>query len=133
MMKMRRSWFRVRCQLLAASCLLLLVGLLAFAPDAQAATQNVLTWQDNSANEQSFDIERKAVACATAGTFTVLSTVGANVVTYTDLAVTEGVTYCYRVDAANTAGKSGYSNTAERLVPFTVPAAPSALQVTGGL
>jgi len=121
-----------RCWFIITALSLLLFGT-ALCTLAQAATQNVLTWQDNSANEQSFDIERKAVACATAGTFTVLSTVGANVVTYTDLAVTEGVTYCYRVDAANTAGKSGYSNTAERLVPFTVPAAPSALQVTGGL
>jgi hypothetical protein len=120
-----------RCSFLFLALAVLLFGA-ATCTLAQAATQNVLTWQDNSANEQSFDIERKAVPCATAGTFTVLATVGANVVTYTDLAVTEGATYCYRVDAANTAGKSGYSNTAERLVPFTVPAAPSVLGVTGG-
>jgi len=130
MMKMRRSWFRVRCQLLAASCLLLLVGLLAFAPDAQAASAT-LTWQDNSANETAFDIERKSEACAgTAAPWAVLSTVAANVVTFKDLAVVEGASYCYRVDARNTAGKSGYSNTAGITINFTIPAAPSLLGVT---
>lgn len=77
-------------------------------------------------------IERKAEACAGAGAFAEIATVAANVTTYTDSAVTEGVTYCYRVAAQNAAGKSAYSNTAGRLVPPTVPSAPSALGVAGG-
>lgn len=107
------------------------VLLLLVATPAWAAS-NVLSWTDNSGNETNFDVERKAEACTGPGLFTVLATVGANVTTYTDSAVSEGVTYCYRVDASNPAGKSAYSNTASRTVPFTVPAAPSGLGVVGG-
>jgi len=95
------------------------------------AASATLTWQDNSANETAFDIERKSEACAgTAAPWAVLSTVAANVVTFKDLAVVEGASYCYRVDARNTAGKSGYSNTAGITINFTIPAAPSLLGVT---
>ena len=96
------------------------------------AASNVVSWIDNSANEQNFNIERKAEACAGVLPFSALATVGPNVVSYTDSAVTEGVTYCYRVDASNTAGVSAYSNTACRTVPFTIPAAPSGLGVSAG-
>lgn len=110
------------------------VGILALmlavllAPPAWGAS-NTLSWTDNSTNETAFDIERKAEACAGTLPFVILATVGANVATYTDNAVTEGVTYCYRVDASNSAGKSAYSNTASRTVPFTVPTPPSSLTV----
>lgn len=107
---------------------LALVCLGALAGAAHAG-QNVLTWTDNASNEQNFNIERKAEACAGGGAFTPLATVGLNVVTFTDTAVSEGVTYCYRVNASNAAGPSAYSNTADRLVPFTLPPAPSTLVV----
>ena len=93
------------------------------------AASNVLTWQDNSDNEANFHIERKAEACAGAAPFAEIATTGANVVTFTDAAVTEGVTYCYRVNASNSAGVSAYSNTASRTVPFSIPLAPSGLVV----
>jgi len=104
--------------------LMLLVSMPSFAG-------NVLTWQDNSTNETAFHIERKAGACTSLSSFAEIATVGANVTTYTDNAVSEGSTYCYRVAAGNSAGKSGYSNTADRLVPVTVPNAPSNLGVSG--
>jgi hypothetical protein len=109
------------------SLLLLCGGVLI--PAVAVAGQNVLTWTDNSTNEQTFNIERKADVCAGPSAFTPLATVGPNVVTFTDLAVAEGTTYCYRVSASNTAGVSAFSNTAARTVPFTVPAAPSGLTV----
>jgi titin len=93
---------------------------------------NILTWQDNSNNETAFHVERKAEACTGTGAFAEIATTAANIATFTDAAVTEGLTYCYRVAASNTAGKSAFSNTAGRTVPFTVPAAPSGLGVTGG-
>ena len=93
---------------------------------------NVLTWTDNAGNEANFHVERKAEACAGALPFTEIATTGANVTTFNDQAVTEGLTYCYRVAASNPAGKSGYSNLAGRTVPFSVPSAPSGLGVTGG-
>lgn len=108
-----------------------LIALLLVTGPLEAAT-NVLTWQDASGNEANFHIERKAEACAGAAPFAEIATTGANIVTFTDAAVTEGVTYCYRVAASNPAGKSAYSNTASRVVPFTIPAAPSGLGVTGG-
>ena len=107
------------------------VGLLLLAAPAWAG-QNVLTWQDNSGNEANFHIERKAEVCAGAVPFVEIATTGANIVTFTDAAVTEGVTYCYRVAASNPAGKSAFSNTASRTVPFSVPNAPSDLGVGGG-
>ncbi|MFH1016803.1 MAG: hypothetical protein V1798_01315 [Pseudomonadota bacterium] len=80
-------------------------GLVATA----STTQIVLTWQDNSANETWFEIER----CIGAGctNYAPYAQVGANVGTYTDTSVVAGTTYCYRVRACNTSGCSGYSNT----------------------
>ena len=97
------------------------------------AAQNVLTWTDNSTNEANFNIERTTAAtvaaCQTAVGFTSLASVGFNVATFTDAAVVEGTTYCYRVNASNTAGVSAFSNIAGRTVPFSVPPAPSGLIV----
>lgn len=110
---------------------ILAVVLAAFCSSVLAAS-NTLTWDDLSTNELNFNIERKAEACAGTGVFSEIATVPANAITYTDSPVTEGVTYCYRVAASNSAGKSAFSNTAARLVPFTVPAAPGGLKVQGG-
>ena len=100
------------------------------------ASSNTVTWTDNSNNELNFNIERttaaNVAACQTAAGFAALASVGANIVTYTDSVVVEGTTYCYRLNASNSAGTSAYSNIAGRLVPFTIPAAPSGLGVTGG-
>ena len=115
--------------------MLIILTLLLLAAPAWAA-QNVLTWTDNSTNEANFNIERTTAAtvaaCQTAAGFAALASVGFNVTTFTDAAVTEGTTYCYRVAASNPAGTSAYSNTASRTVPFTIPAAPSGLGVSGG-
>ena len=99
--------------------LLALTGLLIAGP--ASAAQNVLTWTDNSSNEQTFKIERKAGACAGTGTFVALATVPVNTTTYTDTAVVVGNTYCYRVRAANASGVSAFSNTAERMVQSSTP------------
>ena len=98
---------------------------------ADAAT-NRLTWTDNSTNETTFHVERKAVACGAAGTYVEVATVGANVITVDDVTAVEGTAYCYRVRASNSAGFSAYSNEAGRTVPFTIPAAPSGLGVSAG-
>lgn len=106
---------------------LALALVLALAAPAVAG-QNILTWDDNSANEQNFNIERKTEVCAGSAAFVALATVGLNVVTFTDTAVVEGATYCYRVNASNVAGVSAFSNTAAKTVPFTVPLPPSNLR-----
>lgn len=94
---------------------------------------NILTWQDNSTNETAFEIERKDGPIAGAGTFAKIGSVGTNVATFMDGTVVEGATYAYRVRATNSAGPSSYSNSVERTVPFTIPAAPSNLVVAGGV
>ena len=67
-----------------------------------------LTWRDTSANELGFRIER---AQGSQGTFALLTQVGVNATTFTDATARAGRTYRYRVQAFNTAGASGWSNT----------------------
>ena len=112
-------------------CLLMILCLTMAVSTADAGS-NVLTWTDNSGNETAFNIERKAEACAGVVAFTPLASTTANVATWIDGTVSEGVTYCYRVNASNAAGVSAWSNTVDRTIPFTIPPAPSQLGVTGG-
>ena len=98
------------------------------------AWQNELTWTDNAYNETNQRIERTIVAdvpsCIPAATgFTEIAVVGMNIVTFTDTAVTEDVTYCYRLRAWNAAGYSAYSGVAGRKIPLVSPLAQSGLGV----
>ena len=72
----------------------------------QAATLQ-LTWADNSDNEDGFQIERLV-----AGLLDETLTVEANVNSYTDSGLSNGIVYCYRVKAFNSAGESASSNQA---------------------
>ncbi len=65
------------------------------------------TWLDNSSNEVGFAIERRA---GTTQTYNQIATVAANITSYNDSGLVDGDTYCYRVFAFNTAGRSPYSN-----------------------
>jgi len=85
---------------------LLLLPAMIWYGEAAAAGLN-LTWDDNSIDEDGFKIERKE---GQAGTFSQITTVGANVSSYTDSGLTDGTTYCYQVRAFNAAGDSAYSN-----------------------
>ena len=80
------------------------------APSAQLT----LTWQDNSNNENDFAIERKT---GTNGAYSQIASVAANVTSYLDNGVTRGVTYCYRVQAINSAGASAYTNEGCKAAP----------------
>jgi hypothetical protein len=71
------------------------------------AGQLTLSWVDNSTTEDGFNIERRP---GSSTTFALLATVGANVTSYLDGGLTDGAIYCYRVQAYNSAGSSGYSN-----------------------
>lgn len=65
-----------------------------------------LDWTDNTDNELGFSLEKKKGV----GSYAVLATLGANVLTYTDIDVYLDDTYYYRVKAFNTFGESDYSN-----------------------
>ncbi len=102
----------------------------------------VLTWKDNSAGETGFTIQKAENAGFTKNLTTFK--VGPNVVTYTDTAIAQGMTYYYRVVANNVVGDtqvypapaigfptasfdSAYSNTAT--VTISIPA-PTNLQAS---
>jgi hypothetical protein len=82
-------------------------------------TQIRLQWQDNSADETGFQVERSKDA---AGPFVAVARVAAGATGYTDAGLAAGAKYLYRVRAVNGAGTSAYSNlasTATLAQPFT--------------
>src|SRR5262249_8536705 len=70
------------------------------------AAQLQLGWVDNSSDETGFNVERKT---GTTGTYSQIASVGANITSYTDSNLMNSTTYCYRVNAFNSAGTSPYS------------------------
>jgi hypothetical protein len=86
----------------------------SFTIAAPLAPKLTLVWQDNSSNEDNFIIERMT---GTNGIFAQIAMVASNVVSYVDTNVSSGITYCYRVDASNTAGASAYTNQACATAP----------------
>jgi hypothetical protein len=82
-----------------------------------------LTWSDNSSNEDGFNIERKT---GSGGSFSRITTVGANTTSYVNSGLADNTTYCYRVNAFNSAGASAYTSE----VCGTTPAVTYALIVS---
>jgi hypothetical protein len=82
--------------------------LLGDSHEVSAASLQV-SWTDNSDEEDGFSIERKL---DTDGTYVVIATVGPNVTFYSDSSLANSTTYCYRVNAFNSAGNSAYTNEA---------------------
>ncbi len=73
-----------------------------------------LAWDDNATDETGFVIERRT---AESGSFLPIRTVSANDTTYSDVGLTDGTTYWYRVQTAAEAGNSFYSDTVEVSTP----------------
>jgi len=90
------------------------------APDSLIATaasfsQIDLSWADNSANEDGFDLERcQGTGCVN---FLSIAQLSAGTTTYSDTGRSGGTTYQYRVRAFNAGGSSGYSNTTSATTP----------------
>ena len=94
-----------------------------------------LTWADNASNEESFDVHRRERIGGVWGGWTSLTSVGANVTSYTDATAVGGNGYRYRVRACNVAGCSerAYSAFVDALVPTAEHEALVALyNSTGG-
>ena len=91
---------------------------------ATAVTQSRvdLTWTDNSNNEAEFRIER----CTGDGcvSFAQIATAGAEAQAFSDTTAAASTTYGYRINAANAAGPSAYSNTAYATTPAPPPPPP---------
>ncbi|MDP8254214.1 MAG: C25 family cysteine peptidase [Candidatus Alcyoniella australis] len=91
---------------------------LTAAPDGEIAID--LSWTDRTSDEDGFEIERKPAG----GAWSVLDTVTASVVSYSNEGLSEGSEYSYRVRAYKGSDYSLYSNSA---TTATLPAAPSDL------
>jgi len=98
----------------------------ALTATAVSHTQISVTWQDNSGNETSFQVERST---DNGTTFTPVATVGAGVTNYNDTQVTAETRYFYLVRAINAGGFSAYSNQAEATARPNPSGAPSGLAV----
>lgn len=72
-----------------------------------ANSSMVITWVDNSSDEDGFKLERKR---DDEGSYTQIADVGAGVTTYTDTGLALEHDYSYRVKAYNSVGESTYSN-----------------------
>ncbi|WP_295581281.1 fibronectin type III domain-containing protein [uncultured Lamprocystis sp.] len=80
-----------------------------------------LTWTDHSITETGFPIERKT---GPSGIWSPITTVGANVTSYSDTGLAAATTYVYRVRSTNAAGSSDYSSEAAAATlsnPATAP------------
>ena len=75
---------------------------------AVSTSQINLSWTGNS-TETGFRIERSS---SSGGPYTQITTVGANVATYSNTGLSSGTTYYYRVSAYNANGNSASSNVA---------------------
>jgi hypothetical protein len=90
-----------------------------------SSTSIRLNWTDNANNETGFRIE---ISTNGGTSYSLLTNVGANIVTYTNSALTTGTTYTYRVQAFNAGGSSAFS--ARVTVTLSSPLAPSGFTAT---
>lgn len=72
-----------------------------------------LTWKDVAFNETSYELYR---GTSLEEPFTLLQTLGANVITYSDATVNAGTQYYYTLRAANAYGASAYTDTVSVLI-----------------
>jgi fibronectin type 3 domain-containing protein len=89
-----------------------------------SSSQVDLSWTDTADNESGFKIERSV---STNTNYTLLAVLGMNITSYTDISVTQGNTYYYRVTAYNIYGDSTYSSEVSVTLP---PAIPTNLTLT---
>jgi fibronectin type 3 domain-containing protein len=99
----------------------------ALTATAILASQIKLSWTDNAADETGYRIERKTGA---GGTWVALTTVKADVTTYTNGGLSAEGTYYYRVRTVRSVDYSLYSNEAQGLT-MPLPVAPSGLTASG--
>ncbi|WP_455210292.1 fibronectin type III domain-containing protein [Kaarinaea lacus] len=94
---------------------------------ATSSSEIDLSWNDNSANETGFKIERSTVQNSG---YSQIGTTAANVTTYASTGLNANATYYYRVRAYNASGDSLYSNIASDTTYAAVPIGPSNVSIT---
>jgi large repetitive protein len=84
-----------------------------FAEPDQATDRVKLTWSDRSNIETGYEIY---AATASNGSYSLVTTTGANVTTFTQSGVPSNVRYYYKIRAIAAGGASSYSNTASLIL-----------------
>ena len=87
------------------------------------STRISLGWQDNSSDETKFEVHRSTTGDA--GTFTLLTSVAANIVALSDTGLASAAQYCYKVRAVKVVDTSSYASAFSNTVCATTPAAPA--------
>jgi titin len=87
------------------------------------STRISLGWQDNSSDETKFEVHRSTTGDA--GTFTLLTSVAANIVALSDTGLASAAQYCYKVRAVKVVDTSSYVSAFSNTVCATTPAAPA--------
>ena len=96
----------------------------ALTASSVSTSQIDITWTDNATDEDTFEIQQ---APSGTGNWSTLSTVSANITSYSNTGLTENTTYDYRVRATNTAGSSNWSAITSATTAQATPNAPTAL------
>ena len=112
-----KTWYYIKWDNLSQSGYTVLDYLLLVPPPAAPTNLQaigsgngaVISWTDNSSNEDGFRIERKI---GSGGTWAFLANTGVSINAYADTGLTYGTTYYYQVRAYNGAGSSSYTNSA---------------------
>jgi len=104
---------------------------LPVAPSAMSASANTsnsvtVRWSDNSNDETGFRLERSGNGVD----FNEIAMLGANTTSFTENGLSARTNYYYRVRAYNSAGNSGYSNTASVRTPDVAPAPPAGVSAS---
>ncbi len=76
------------------------------SPYSIRAAEFTLAWQDNSNNEDGFNVER---GLSESGPFDIISTLGPNSTSYTDSSISQNIKYCYKLTAFNINGNTSSS------------------------
>ncbi|MBI5778803.1 MAG: fibronectin type III domain-containing protein [Planctomycetes bacterium] len=97
-----------------------------FTAVAASSSQIDLAWQDNSANEDDFRIERSTNGI----TYALISTQYPDVESYSDTGLSSSTQYYYRVYSRNVNGDSAKASASATTPGTPVPNGPSALIVT---
>lgn len=85
-------------------------------PRYDASISLVFSWNDNSNNETGFDIQRREVG----GSYSNLTSVGANVTNFNDNTATSDKNWEYRVRATNGSGNSAWTSASNSMRPRRV-------------